>query len=151
MEILRLAGVESAEVSRYVSELDKEVRAELNAFLAEHPGEPEPFALHVREGNPATVLAMAAKALEADLVIVATQGRSTIVRMLLGSVTEALMRDLDRDVLAVPPESAPAFTVVPSEVSRSFPAGLIPSFWSAPNECNTVKPVPLAFRLKSVP
>jgi nucleotide-binding universal stress UspA family protein len=99
---MNYAGVERAKVAEYVSQVEAQARADLAAFIAANPGHPEP-SVTVGEGHPAVVLALAAESAAADLVIVATHGRSAIARMLLGSVTEALMRDLDRDVLAVPP------------------------------------------------
>ncbi|HUP98657.1 MAG TPA: universal stress protein [Usitatibacter sp.] len=100
---LNFAGVERAKVAEYVGEVESQARADLEAFVAAHPGQPAPVAMRVAEGHPATVLAAVSRAIDADLVIVATHGLSSIARLLLGSVTEALMRDLDRDVLAVPP------------------------------------------------
>jgi universal stress protein E len=105
---LNYAGVARAKVTAYVMQVEDQARADLAAFLAGYPGEPQPFAVRVAEGHPAAMLAAAARSLDADLVVVATHGLSSIERLLLGSVTEALMRDLDRDVLAVPRRSAQA-------------------------------------------
>ena len=102
---LNFAGVERAKVAQYVAEVDAQARADVSAFVAANPGRPEPYTTRVAEGHPAAVVAEAARSLDADLVIVATHGLSAIARLLLGSVTEALMRDLDRDVLAVPPRA----------------------------------------------
>lgn len=102
---LNYAGVERAKVAEYVAQVDAQARAELAAFLAANPGA-QPYTVRVAEGHPVAVLSAAARSLDADLVVVATQGLSGIARLLLGSVTEALMRDLDRDVLAVPPRPA---------------------------------------------
>jgi nucleotide-binding universal stress UspA family protein len=38
-----------------------------------------------------------------DLLIIGTHGRSGIIKVLLGSVTEEALRSLDADILAVPP------------------------------------------------
>jgi nucleotide-binding universal stress UspA family protein len=100
---LAYAGVGPAAVAAHVALVESDARAALEAFLAANPLEPRPFEARVGEGRPAEVLAAVARALDADLVIVGTHGASAAARLLLGSVTEALMRDLDRDVLAVPP------------------------------------------------
>lgn len=102
---LNFAGVERDKVAEYVAQVEAQARADLAAFIAAHPGKPEPFTSRVTEGPGASVLAAVAQSLDADLVIVATQGLSSMARLLLGSVTEALMRDLDRDILAVPPRA----------------------------------------------
>ncbi|WP_417851432.1 universal stress protein [Thalassoglobus sp.] len=41
--------------------------------------------------------------LSAELIVVGTCGRSKVARVLMGSVTEGVLRSSDRDVLAVPP------------------------------------------------
>jgi universal stress protein E len=102
---LNLAGVERAKVEDYVSQLEVQARADVAEFLAAHLDEiPDPIATRVAEGPAAVVVAAVARSVDADLVIVATHGLSRIAKLLLGSVTETLMRDLDRDILAVPPE-----------------------------------------------
>lgn len=42
----------------------------------------------------------------ADLVVLGTEGRTSVAKFFLGSVAEAVLRMADRDVLAVPPASA---------------------------------------------
>ncbi|MGD0073100.1 MAG: universal stress protein [Candidatus Binataceae bacterium] len=55
----------------------------------------------VRLGDPAKVIVVAAEALEADVVVMATHGRTGISRMLMGSVTERVLRDSPCPVLTV--------------------------------------------------
>ena len=38
-----------------------------------------------------------------DLLVIGTRGRSGLLKVLLGSVTEEALRFLDVDILAVPP------------------------------------------------
>jgi nucleotide-binding universal stress UspA family protein len=100
---LNFAGVERAKILEYVAEAEAKGRADVAEFLAKHdPDAPEPV-MRVAEGHPPIVVAAVAQSVGADLVILATHGLSGLPKLLLGSVTEALMRDLDRDVLAVPP------------------------------------------------
>ena len=101
---LNFAGVEREKIQEYVSQVEAGARAEVEAFFARHnPEGPPPLALSVAEGPPAVVVSAVAHSMGADLVIMATHGISGLAKLLLGSVTEALMRDLDRDILAVPP------------------------------------------------
>jgi nucleotide-binding universal stress UspA family protein len=44
-----------------------------------------------------------ANELSAELIVVGTCGRSVIARALMGSVTEGVLRNSDRDILAIPP------------------------------------------------
>src|SRR5690606_33517457 len=58
--------------------------------------------------KPATVniseaICKTASELSAELIVIGTCGRSVVARALIGSVTEAVLRNSDRDVLAIPP------------------------------------------------
>jgi nucleotide-binding universal stress UspA family protein len=57
----------------------------------------------VEEGSPAKVIVRAAKDIEADLLVLATHGRSGFDRFVLGSVTEKVLRTTPVPVLTVPP------------------------------------------------
>ncbi|MFB6137396.1 MAG: universal stress protein [Halobacteriaceae archaeon] len=61
-----------------------------------------PVETHVREGRPADALATTAAERSADLVVVGRTGTGGVGRRLLGSVTDRLLRTVDRDVLVVP-------------------------------------------------
>jgi nucleotide-binding universal stress UspA family protein len=53
------------------------------------------------EGNPAAAIVRAADDLKADLVVVATRGRTGIMRLALGSIAETVVRRAHCSVLAV--------------------------------------------------
>ena len=55
----------------------------------------------IRIGDPAKVIVQAAETLAADVVVMATHGRTGISRMLMGSVTERVLRDSPCPVLTV--------------------------------------------------
>jgi nucleotide-binding universal stress UspA family protein len=57
----------------------------------------------VKEGNPAAEIAAYGAQLPADLLVMGTHGRSGLERLLLGSVTEKVLRMTDVPVLTVPP------------------------------------------------
>ena len=59
----------------------------------------------VWDGDPGGAIVAAAEAEHADLVVVGTRGRSGAERMLLGSVSDHVVRQADRPVLVVPPPS----------------------------------------------
>jgi nucleotide-binding universal stress UspA family protein len=70
----------------------------------------------VRAGNPVTQIVQQAQEVGADLIVMGTHGRSGLTRILLGSVTEKVMRRAPCPVLAVRmPVSAPP--TVPTEVA----------------------------------
>lgn len=58
---------------------------------------------HLRQGNPATLIPVQAAELGADLIAIGTEGLSGLPYLLLGSVTEEVMRHAGCDVLAVRP------------------------------------------------
>ena len=57
-------------------------------------------------GDPATTIVEQASAQRADLVVMTTHGRSGFDRLLLGSVTEHVLRRAPCPVLTVPPHAA---------------------------------------------
>ncbi|MFB6081631.1 MAG: universal stress protein [Halanaeroarchaeum sp.] len=57
------------------------------------------------DGRPASRIATYAEDRDVDLVAMGTHGRSGVARLLLGSVTEAVLRRTDRDVLTVSKDS----------------------------------------------
>jgi nucleotide-binding universal stress UspA family protein len=94
-----------------VSSLD-ELRAELVKHLdAQLSGLPDfrgsgvrVFARVLLE-SPIFAITRLAEALEADLIVVGSHGRHGVVRWLLGSVAEAVVRQANCQVLVVPPPS----------------------------------------------
>ena len=60
------------------------------------------------EGDPGESIAAAAEAEHADLVVVGTRGRSGAERMLLGSVSDHVVRHAECPVLVVRPPKRPA-------------------------------------------
>ncbi|MCU0559533.1 MAG: universal stress protein [Desulfobacterales bacterium] len=76
----------------------QEADAQLRKMLAPHPIEWEPL---IAVGQPATEIARLVEEKGIDLVISATRGRSGLKRLVLGSVTQRLMRILNCPLLAV--------------------------------------------------
>ena len=56
-----------------------------------------------KEGSAFEVISNLVKETMPDLVVIGTHGRSGIVKMLLGSVAEEILRSIDVDILGVPP------------------------------------------------
>jgi nucleotide-binding universal stress UspA family protein len=77
------------------------------------PGSPiEPM---IREGHAATEILSEAAELHADLLVMGTHGRSGFERLLLGSITEKVLRKAGCPVLTVPrrhPDAVPATPVL---------------------------------------
>ena len=88
------------------------LRDELEQFVKGVAGD-VPVAATVAEGNVVAEILRRAAALDADLVVMGTHGRSGFERLMLGSVTERVLVKTAFPVLTVPPR-APG--TVPSDV-----------------------------------
>jgi nucleotide-binding universal stress UspA family protein len=58
-----------------------------------------------RGGHPARRLAELAERIDADLIVVGSRGHAPLAEVVLGSVTQQLLHEAKRPVLAVPPGS----------------------------------------------
>jgi nucleotide-binding universal stress UspA family protein len=81
---------------------------ELSRFIEPFLGEGVPIETSLIEGDPSREIAAAAAAMPADLVVMGTHGRSGFERLLLGSVTEKLLRIAPCPVLTVGNPQTPA-------------------------------------------
>jgi len=61
-----------------------------------------PYPRRIAEGPPVAAISKAVKDLGADFVVIGTRGRSGWSKLLLGSVADEVLREIDRDILAVP-------------------------------------------------
>ena len=86
------------------------VEEELKAFVREETGAAPVDVGLLEGGSPAAAVVDEAKALDADLIVVGTHGRSGLERLMLGSVTERILRKASCPVLTVPsavPDAVP--------------------------------------------
>jgi universal stress protein E len=98
-----VADAPPEQIESYVTEVRLRATAQLIAFLEANELGSQRFSRCVEEGPPFEVISEVVKRTMPDLLIMATHGRSGIAKILLGSVTEEVLRALDVDVLAVPP------------------------------------------------
>jgi nucleotide-binding universal stress UspA family protein len=73
-------------------------------FAAEGVGSGVPIDYRIAEGPVAPEILDVARALPADLVVMGTHGRSGFERLMVGSVTERILRKASCPVLSVPPQ-----------------------------------------------
>jgi nucleotide-binding universal stress UspA family protein len=107
-EITLLYVVEALDVPMSSSEFKRKIEAEAVAAAKEYLAEkaqPLSAMSHVNTqvivGKPADTIASYAKKMEADLIVMATHGRSGIQRLLLGSVADKLIRTSGTEILLV--------------------------------------------------
>jgi nucleotide-binding universal stress UspA family protein len=95
------AGVDRDVVEQYVQAAQREAQADLDAFLREWGNEGERPESKVVHGYAPEVIVNAARHGAFDLVAVGAQGRSELVRFVLGSVSVHVMMEAPCDVLVV--------------------------------------------------
>ncbi|MBV8084617.1 MAG: universal stress protein [Chloroflexi bacterium] len=96
-----LASSELIESEAMSHELIAEAQAELAAIAATIPPG-RTVDGQVYTGDPASAICAAARANEADLIVMATHGRGGFGRWLYGSVADAIMRHAECPVLVIP-------------------------------------------------
>ena len=87
----------------YLKSLRGEAKRELAAFIVKLGGTTGEQIVRFDETTIAQEILRAAKDLKSDLIVLSTQGKGAVSRMLLGSVTEQVLRWSPVDVLAIPP------------------------------------------------
>jgi nucleotide-binding universal stress UspA family protein len=85
-------------------ELEKTLGDRLETLARKHFGDKLPCNISVVRGEPAAVILRAVEDLGADLIVMATHGHTGLNRLLLGSVTERVVRASPVPVLTIRPE-----------------------------------------------
>ena len=105
--MLRLAmtsDVTEREKRLYIEEEWRKASIALSNFITSIQIEPVASLLRYQETTAKDEILAAAAEIPADLIVLATHGRRGLEKLLLGSVTEKVLRDASIDVLAVPPQ-----------------------------------------------
>jgi nucleotide-binding universal stress UspA family protein len=90
------------------------------------PADPAVHVEHrLKEGAPATEILRTARALECDLIVMGTHGRTGVGRLLMGSVAEEVLRKAPCPVLTVK-------TAIPGEVLAEKPVAEVAGHPGAP-------------------
>jgi nucleotide-binding universal stress UspA family protein len=98
-----VAGSDQAGIDSYVESERRRAVDELATFLVANNLQHARWSLRVEEGEPMEVISRAVSEMHPDLLVMGTHGRSALLKTLIGSVTDAALRSLDVDILAVPP------------------------------------------------
>jgi nucleotide-binding universal stress UspA family protein len=91
----------AAQVAIGSQELAENVREELQRYAELHVGTKVPFDVRVMIDKPVTAILDLARESGADLIVMGTHGRTGFRRLLLGSVTDAIVRMATVPVLTV--------------------------------------------------
>lgn len=102
-----------------MSAVDRQtLEAELKAFVDPERAEGVPVETLITEGSIWREIVAQAERLPADLVVLGTHGRSGFERLVLGSVTEKLLRVAPCPVLTVPAAAPDAVPIAPGLFKR---------------------------------
>ena len=83
-------------------EVEKNARTELERLRAARLGEVRDVEVSIaRHAKTAVAICGQAKAIGADLIVIATHGRGGVAHLLIGSVAEAVVRDAECPVLTL--------------------------------------------------
>lgn len=109
------AGASADVISGYVDGERHRVMDELTSFLVTHGFGTRRWSLRIDEGEPMQAISRAVQEKRPDLLVMGTHSRSGLLRALIGSVTEEVLRSLNVDVLVVPPaESSRTHAATPA-------------------------------------
>lgn len=97
-----VSNASKEQIDAYTAEERAQARGELFEFLAARELQEPKWSYRLEEGGPFEVIERVVAEASPDLVVIGTHGRSGIMKMLLGSVAEQVLRSLDVDILAVP-------------------------------------------------
>jgi nucleotide-binding universal stress UspA family protein len=95
-----------------------DVRQAMQKFAAIEEGTRVPVGFEIGEGHAANEIIAAADAVDTDLIVLGTHGRSGFERFVLGSVTEKVLRKAGCPVLTVPPRLTEAASIAPVTFKR---------------------------------
>jgi nucleotide-binding universal stress UspA family protein len=97
-----VANADQASIDSHVAEQRQRATDELAAFLVANDLQRIRWSLRVEEAAPMEIISRAVSEMHPDLLVMGTHGRSALMKVLIGSVTEEALRSLNVDILAVP-------------------------------------------------
>jgi nucleotide-binding universal stress UspA family protein len=102
------SGAQSSALAELASDQRRLGRAELARIERRYARRRVRLRGEILNGLPAAVIVDAAKRAKADLIVMATHGRTGVSRLLMGSVAERVVRTATCPVLTLHPAAAPA-------------------------------------------
>lgn len=103
--MMQYSGVSEERIDEFVGTETRQAVDEFKAFLRDQQLEPWIDEQLVAVGLPGNVLERMSEKHRPDLLVMGTRGMGGIKRALIGSVADYALRELDCDILVVPPET----------------------------------------------
>ena len=104
--MLEGSGASPEEVRAYAEAWEREARSRLRAFLGANGLDDRRVELTVDSGTPYDAIHHAVEQQAPQLLVVGTRGLTGLKRVFLGSVADRVLREIECDILAVPPPRA---------------------------------------------
>jgi nucleotide-binding universal stress UspA family protein len=101
--MLGYVGAHQDAITRHVVQTAREAATELNQFLDREGLAGDRYGVALEEGDAFETIATAIERQNIDLLVIGTRGHTGLKRLLLGSVADEILRQVECDVLAVPP------------------------------------------------
>jgi nucleotide-binding universal stress UspA family protein len=95
-----------ASIDSYVAGERQRAMDEIATFLVAKNLKHIPWSFHLEDDTPMEAISRAVSQMRPDLLVMGTHGHSSLVKVLMGSVTEEALHSLNVDILAVPPVKA---------------------------------------------
>lgn len=104
--MLGRTGANQEVIADHVAHTALEAASELTSFLRRQSLNDDRYEIILREGEPFSTINESVRRQNPDLLVIGTWGHTGLKRLLLGSVANEVLREVECDVLAVPPEQA---------------------------------------------
>lgn len=101
--LMNRASLSDDEIQSYIAELRQRVAGDVMSFMDRSEADEMSPILKPDTDNIVETICATANELSAELIVIGTCSRSVIARTFMGNVTEGILQDSERDVLAIPP------------------------------------------------
>jgi nucleotide-binding universal stress UspA family protein len=121
----------------FLTESEIDSRIVLQAEMAQRAGVTAEVHIVRGGGHPAKQLVELADQIDADLIVLGSRGHAPVAGLVLGSVTQQLLHETGRPVLALPPTRVaqrPAASLPPARVAQRALPGPLPGRAPAPRD-----------------
>jgi nucleotide-binding universal stress UspA family protein len=98
-----VANADEVSIDSYIASERQRAKDELAEFLVTNGLSHYGWSLRLEEGAAFEIISRVVDEMHPDLLVMGTHGRSGLLKILIGSVTEEALRSLNVDILAVPP------------------------------------------------
>jgi nucleotide-binding universal stress UspA family protein len=104
--LLGRTGANQDIIEEHVLHTAVEAASELTSFLNREHLDEDRYEIVLKEGDPFGAIKESVRHQNPDLLVIGTRGHTGLKRLFLGSVADEVFRQVECDVLAVPPEQA---------------------------------------------